>query len=261
MFFFIVVVLFILLGVIEGNRSRLLSVSGSIAAFFTGVIVYAGLGLKGLFLLGLFFLSSSAWSKIKNTKKQKAEEILVKGSQRDWQQVLANGGLAVFASALYLLTNDWDWLLIFCIAIASSNSDTWASEIGSMSKGMPYNIKTLKRVDRGTSGAVSPLGTLASIAGSFLIALAGFFLFHLNVIELVFITVLGFVGNVADTFLGAYIQAGYQCPQCGMKTERTLHCDQTTKLIKGYSVFNNDVINFVSGFISFVIGLLILKIF
>ena len=142
---FFIVVLFILIAVIAGNQSRLLTISGSIAAFVTGVIVYGGLGLKGLFLLLLFFITSSGWSKIKNAKKQKAEELLVKGSQRDWQQVLANGGLAAFTGALYVLTNEPDWIIGFCIVIASSNSDTWASEIGSMSRRRPYDIKSFKK--------------------------------------------------------------------------------------------------------------------
>ena len=125
--------------------------------------------------------SSSLWSKIKSSNKRKAEELLVKGSQRDWQQVMANGGLAAMASALYYFTEAPIWLLGFCICIAAANSDTWASEIGSMSKGKPISIKTFKRVDRGTSGAVSLLGTFAAVVGSFIIALAAYLIFDLRI--------------------------------------------------------------------------------
>ena len=116
--------------------------------------------------MGLFFCSSSLWSKMKSSNKRKAEELLVKGSQRDWQQVMANGGLAAMASALYYYTGAPIWLLGACICIAAANSDTWASEVGSMSKGKPISIKTFRRVDRGTSGAVSLLGTCAAVMGS-----------------------------------------------------------------------------------------------
>ena len=250
----------LLIMVIGAYRSKLLTISGAIAAFITGLLVYLGLGLKGLFILGLFFVSSSLWSKVKSVKKQKAEEMSVKGSQRDWQQVLANGGLAALMSVLYGVTSDPVWVIGFCICIACSNSDTWASEIGSMSKNRPYYIRTFKRAERGTSGAISPLGTFASIAGAFVIAIAGFILFDLSLQDLLFICLFGFFGNVIDTLLGAYIQAGYRCIRCGFKTERTIHCDQNTNLIKGHSFFNNDVVNFLSGFLSLIVSLLIIKI-
>lgn len=255
---YLVAFIVITITVVTGYKLRLLTISGAIAAFFTGVLVYAGIGFNGLIILGLFFGSSSFWSKIKNAKKQRAEELLVKGSQRDWLQVAANGGLAALTGGIYYITNDPLWMLGFCITIASANSDTWASEIGSMSKSLPYYIRTFKRAERGTSGAISPLGTLASIAGSFLIAIAAFFLLKLPFNECLLITILGFIGNLIDTLLGAFIQAGYQCSQCGLKTEKTFHCGQNTILIKGFSCFNNDVVNAISGLFSLVFGILIL---
>ena len=256
---YLFVLILITIIVLAGYRTRLLTISGGFAAFFTGIFVYIGLGVKGLFILGLFFASSSLWSKIKNAKKQRAEELLVKGSQRDWQQVFANGGLAALSSALYYFTKDPVWLLGFCMTIAAANSDTWASEIGSMSKERPIFIKTLKRTDRGTSGAVSLIGTFASILGSFLIAFTSFLLFQLNGNEFILVGVLGFLGNIIDTLLGAFVQAGYQCSQCGLKTEKPFHCEQKTNLIKSHSFLNNDVINFLSGLCSLLMGILILK--
>jgi len=256
---YLFVLILISITVIAGYQFRLLTISGGIAAFCTGFFVYLGLGVNGLFVLGLFFASSSLWSKVKNAKKQRAEALLVKGSQRDWQQVLANGGLAALSSALYFFTIDPVWLLGFCMTIAAANSDTWASEIGSMSKGRPLFIKTLKRTDRGTSGAVSLLGTLASILGSFLIAFASLLLFQLNWNEFILVGAVGFIGNIIDTLLGAFVQAGYQCSRCSVITEKQIHCEQKTTLIKGYSFLNNDVINFLSGLLSLIIGILILK--
>ena len=146
---FIFIILFIIATVILGYHSKLLTISGAGTAFIVGFLIVLGLGVKGLIILGLFFGSSSLLSKIKSTNKSKAEELLVKGSQRDWQQVLANGGLAALASALYYFTEAPIWLLGSCICIAAANSDTWASEVGSMSKANPISIKTFKRVDKG----------------------------------------------------------------------------------------------------------------
>jgi uncharacterized protein (TIGR00297 family) len=244
--------------VIVGYYDKLLTISGAIAAFVVGFLVVLGLGVKGLVILGLFFVTSSSWSKIKSDNKRKAEELLVKGSQRDWQQVLANGGLAAVVSAVYYLTNDSVWLLGFCICIAAANSDTWASEIGSMSKGRPINVKTFKRSERGTSGAVSLLGTFAAVIGSLLIALASFFLFDLTITEFYFILIFGFFGNLVDTILGAFIQASYQCLDCGSITEKQTHCGKKAKLMKGFHFLNNDTVNFLSVFFALVMGILII---
>lgn len=259
MTYLILAFLFILVCVCLGYYSHLLTISGAITALFVGFFVFLGLGIKGFFILGLFFMSSSLWSKIKNRNKEKAEELLVKGSQRDWQQVIANGGLAAIASGIYYLSNDSTWLIGFCICIAAANSDTWASEIGSMSKGKPIFIRTLQRTERGTSGAVSLLGTIAAFAGSFLIAVAAFYLFQLSIKLFIIVFLLGFIGNVVDTFLGAFVQAQYECTHCEIKTEKLTHCGQKTKLVNGIPIFNNDVINFLSGFFAFILGILIIR--
>jgi uncharacterized membrane protein len=56
----------------------------------------------------------------------------------------------------------------------------------------------------------------------------------------------GFFGNVIDTFLGAYFQSEYECPNCGIHTEKRFHCGKNTILKKGHPVFNNETVNFLS---------------
>nr|WP_295972708.1 DUF92 domain-containing protein [uncultured Bacillus sp.] len=253
----LLIYLLIAVMVVLGYSARLLTASGAVAAFVVGFLTVLGLGLKGLFILALFFVSSSFWSKIKSANKRKAEEMLVKGSRRDWQQVAANGSLAAIASALYYSTGDSRWLIGFCICNAAANSDTWASEVGSMSRKQPFYIKTFKRVDRGTSGAVSFLGSVAAVLGSSLIAFTAYYLFSLSVEQFLFILILGFTGNLVDTLLGAFVQAGYECRKCGMKTEKKRHCGQKTTLIKGVSFLNNDTVNFLSGLSSLLLGILL----
>lgn len=251
------IVFLILIASLMGYQSRLLTLSGAIAATIVGTLVVLGLGFKGLFLLGLFFVSSSFWSKVKSKNKKKAEELLVKGSQRDWLQVMANGALAAISSAVYYITSDTLWLLCFCIALAAANSDTWASEIGSMSRERPVSIKTFKRMDRGTSGAISLLGTFSSLVGSLFIALPSYYLFQLHINEFYLIVLLGFLGSIVDTVLGAFVQASYKCEYCGLHTEKLNHCSTKTTLHKGISFFNNDVVNFLSGFFVVVLGIIL----
>lgn len=164
-----VYLLIIFVVVVLAKKVRFLNVSGSIAAFFVGTCIALGLEYKGLLLLGAFFLTSSLLSKYKKSQKNAMEEKIAKGSERDGFQVLANGGAASMASILYIATNDALWIYLFAILIASSNSDTWASEIGSLSKKKPLSIKNFCLAETGTSGAVSLLGTVAAICGSFLL--------------------------------------------------------------------------------------------
>lgn len=239
---------------LAGYYLKSLSASGAFTAIAVGLSIYLGFGGKGLLLLGAFFATSSIWSKYKSALKAKMEDKLAKGSMRDWRQVLANGGTAAVASILYSIDQQPLWLLAFTVAIASANSDTWASEIGSLSKQNPINIRTLQRVERGTSGAVSLLGSLAALGGSLLIAVLSFLLFQLPLFQAIGLFLFGYFGNIVDTLLGAFMQQEYLCPYCGVKTEKKMHCQRSTIKIKGWRFIDNDMVNFLSGFLAVVIA-------
>lgn len=251
----IILLLIVVFGAIAGYYQKSLTISGCIAACFVGILTTLGLHAEGLILLGAFFVTSSSWSKYKRYYKNKVEERHEKGPRRDWQQVVANGGVASIMSFFYYIDPDPVWIFAFCILLASSNSDTWASEIGTLSTKPPISVRTFRVVLKGTSGAVSTLGTLAAICGSFLIAVLSFYLFELKISVALFIFILGFLGNVIDTILGASVQAVYNCKICRIETEKVAHCGHKTKLVRGYTFFNNDIVNFLSSLIAALIGM------
>lgn len=229
-------------------KRRSLTKSGAIAAFFVGMGIAIGFGYKGLIVLGAFFVSSSMLSKYKSKTKKTMEKKTQKGSTRDWLQVMANGALAAIVGVIYYITKESMWITVFAILLAAANSDTWASEIGSLSKKRPLSIRNFKEAETGTSGAVSILGTVAGLAGSLLIALITTILFPIQLWGFFLIFLFGFLGNVLDTLLGAYIQVEYQCPVCGKIVETRMVCHKTVGRIKGYTFFNNDMVNVLSGF-------------
>ncbi|KON87050.1 hypothetical protein AF332_09660 [Sporosarcina globispora] len=249
--------IFILFTAAAGYYFRLLTLSGSIAAFIIGAATGWGFGLYGLLVLGFFFASSSIWSKFKGHKKEIFEKKHAKGSRRDWQQVAANGGTAAIASILNLLMPSPVWLMAFLISLAAANSDTWASEIGSLNKKPPLSLRTWKPIETGTSGAVSLLGTFAAIAGSFAIALLSLMLFSVSFYEALLIGIFGFAGNLIDSILGAFFQAEYKCLVCSANVEKTEHCGQPASLIKGRRFADNDFVNFFSGLASALLGMFI----
>ncbi|MCF2646923.1 DUF92 domain-containing protein [Niallia sp. Sow4_A1] len=231
-------------------KRRSLTKSGAIAAFFVGSGIALGFGYKGLIILGAFFVSSSMLSTYKSKTKKSMEKKTQKGSRRDWLQVMANGGFAAIVGIIYFITEESVWITVFAILLAAANSDTWASEIGSLSKRRPLSIRTFKETETGTSGAVSILGTLAGLAGSFLIAIIATLLFPLQLWGFFLVFLFGFLGNVLDTLLGAFIQVEYQCPICGQMVETRMVCHQTVVKKKGFPLFNNDMVNVLSGFLA-----------
>lgn len=251
----------ILLTSAAGYIHKSLTFTGAIAAIFVGLAVFLGFGENGLFLLGIFFASSNFWSKYKSSDKSIIEEKLAKGATRDWRQVAANGGAAGLFSIIYLFNHDMIWLVGFAVCLASANSDTWASEIGSLSKQEPLYIRTFKRVEKGTSGAISLLGSLASLAGSFLISIIGYWLFDLSFFLTALVFIFGYLGNVIDTLIGAFYQQVYVCKECGIETEKKRHCDCPATRIKGSIFVDNDMVNFLSGLIAAIAAIGVLYLY
>nr|WP_285867938.1 DUF92 domain-containing protein [Mesobacillus maritimus] len=244
----------VLIATMLAVKSSFLSWSGAAMAFLVGLCTALGFGIKGLLLMGAFFLSSSLFSKYKKINMVEFQHIHEKGSTRDWAQVLANGGLAALAGICSILSSDSIYLMAFGIALASSNSDTWASELGSLSKKQPISVRGFKVVASGTSGAISFVGTMAGLLGALFIAVLSLLLFETNTKMFFFIVGFGFIGMLIDTLLGAFLQAEYRCARCGCRTEKLLHCHQETTLSKGKAWMNNDVVNLLSGLLAVLLG-------
>lgn len=242
----LLIVFIILLVSFVANKIRSLSKTGAPAAFLVGICIYIGFGINGLILLGIFFITSSLWSKYKGYQKQVIEENLEKGSQRDWIQVLANGGVAALSSLLFYISKDLIWVVAFITSIASATGDTWSSEIGPLSKKSPISVRSFKKVQAGTSGAISMLGTIGALAGVGLITIVSFFLFSINFKIALIVLVFGIVGNGIDTLLGAFYQRTYCCKVCHVSIEKSSHCGELANLISGKKWLNNDGVNFLS---------------
>jgi len=228
-------------------RAGALSRSGAWAAALSGGIIFGLGGWSWAALLLTFFISSSLLSRAFARRKVVMNEKFSKGSQRDWGQVLANGGLG----ALLVLLHAWQselflpWLA-YSGAMAAVNADTWATELGVLSKTPPRLITTGKSVERGTSGGVSALGSLAAASGALLIALAAVLVIPGTWSFVALVLLGGLLGSFFDSFLGATKQAIYRCPACQKETERyPLHtCGTQTTQVRGWSWLNNDWVNF-----------------
>jgi len=239
---------------------RSLSVSGAAAAIVTGTLLF-GWGSAAWFgSLIAFFLSSSLLSKWKKAARGEAEGGYEKGGRRDAWQVAANGGLALLLCAANQLWPDPLWLAAFVGALAAVNADTWATEIGGLSKSKPRSLLTGAPVPPGTSGGVTVLGLAASACGGLFIGAAAYALLqatpaasHLaadtGVLAAGLLPLLlaafagGMAGSLADSAIGAAWQRMNRCTVCGKEIERAEHCGKPAVRIRGLRWMGNDAVN------------------
>jgi uncharacterized protein (TIGR00297 family) len=263
-------------------RRESLAMSGAAAAVIVGTVLF-GAGSPAWFgTLLVFFFTSSALSKGKKQLKQSEESGYEKGSRRDAGQVMANGGLGAALCLLWALWPGEAWWYAFVGVMAAVTADTWATEVGALSRREPVTVIGFRRVPRGTSGAVSPLGTLAAACGALVIGLAAW---AFAAMERAILPVLegwgwigttgllsdfaesvtanwaatgggfalvpaalvgGVAGAFADSLIGATLQRMNRCTVCGRLVEQAAHCGRPAERVRGLRWMNNDAVNLIS---------------
>lgn len=204
-----IVLLFICAGVTASIVFRKLTVAGALTGGILAGLLYKGAGITGIVMLGAFFVAGSAATALGRSRKEQlgiAEEN--KGKRNAWQ-VLANGGVAALAGLLAWLNPQQAalWQLAAAASLASASADTLSSEMGSIYGKSFYNILTFKKDKCGLDGVISMEGTLWGIAGSALIALIFMITYAYAYSALaLWIVFAGFIGNMADSILGASLE-------------------------------------------------------
>lgn len=288
---------------VSGFKKKSLSLSGSIAAVFVGYLSFACSYRFGLVLI-LFYYSSSKLTKWKQDFKAKIEEDYAVGGQRNWIQVLASSFLATAAAMMFyyycgedqhmtfskpldtsgvlsigsfsvhrttLATYLW---AIYLAHYCTANADTWASELGVLSKNDPRLVTSLftRIVPRGTNGGMSLFGTAASAAGGLFIG-AIFWAFSFAPMDrnsvpdsaaqypvLIYSLLCGLLGSLVDSLLGATVQATYYSTErkCIVKhttsAERAASKDKSIVRICGADILSNEAVNFASIFLTMVLS-------
>jgi uncharacterized protein (TIGR00297 family) len=236
-------------------RRGSLSLSGAAGAVVVGTLIFGLGGWVWGVVLAVFFISSSALSHFRERDKAAVAEKFEKGHRRDFGQVLANGGLGALIAALSVVAPAGHCFFLFVGVMATVTADTWATELGTLSKGAPRLITTGRAVEVGTSGGVSALGTGVSFGGGLAIgltagllgAVAGLVPWSAAAPLALIGALSGAAGSLLDSLLGATIQQVYYCDTCGKETERKIHrCGTATRPLRGWSWLNNDLVNLIS---------------
>jgi uncharacterized protein (TIGR00297 family) len=240
-----------------------LSRSGTAGAMLVGTLIFGFGGWVWGALLISFFVLSTLLSHYKTAFKEHLSEKFDKGHQRDLGQTMANGGAGALIASVYYFYPEPIIIAAYAGAMATVNADTWATELGVLAKDPPRLITSLKKVDAGTSGGISVQGTLASLAGSLIIALlAALFLFidgGKNSWQFFLPAAAGgLAGSLFDSFLGATVQVIYYSPKRSKETEKIIDNDGSpNKYQRGWRWLNNDWVNFISSLAGMAVAALV----
>lgn len=189
------------------------------AAFFGGVIclsvtlqtehpgslaeIHSGLTpLVALFVLT--FLATKA-GKTKKARIGAAES----RRGRNAAQIIANLGAASLAMDLPLFAHPLlhqQAAVMLLGVLAEATADTVSSEIGAAFGGRPFLLTTFRRVDAGTDGAISTLGTLSGCVGAALVTTTGAWSMGLSFREASAAFAGGVLGLLFDSLLGATLE-------------------------------------------------------
>jgi len=283
----------------HGLRKRPLSPSGALAAFFTAFsMLSVPVRTFGVSLI-VFYLIGSRATKAGKTLKAQLEEGHQAAGYRTAAQVVCNSCSALIASVFWSasfvpgstasvllprilvvpgqpyhqwcplssdVTHGWSRALMFVTLghFACCLGDTLASELGILSKSAPILITNLQRVPPGTNGGISIIGTVASLAGGFLMGLTMIISLAAENTTcrqnwatdllplLLWGTLAGGLGSLLDSFMGATIQETRQASN----TKRILPDEfkagpgVEVNVISGLDILTNNQVNLVSSIVT-----------
>lgn len=168
------------------------------------VVLFAG--MKWFLLLLCFYLLGGAFTRYGYAYKAKIGIAQSKGGVRGYKNVYSNS-LAPLAMALcYGIYSSDLFFFAFIGSVATATGDTLASEIGETSRSLPRMITTMKPVEPGVDGGVTPLGEFASILGAAAIGILAVVIGVTGYQGMAVALIGGFLGTNFDSVLGAIFQ-------------------------------------------------------
>ncbi len=225
--------------------------SGFYGGLIMGFLITIYGGWAFVFPLGVFFILSSILGKLaKEISFQK-----VNREKRDIIQVYANGGVCLFLCIISFFLNSHIFIMpMFLASVSSATADTWGTEFGKFSKQLPISIISLKKMEHGSSGGITTIGTIGSFLGASVIGLISWIFLGISLKISIAIALIGFFSAITDSILGAIAQAKFET-QNGDIIEYQI---SGAILISGYKWIDNNMVNLFNTLIAPIIMFLYL---
>lgn len=262
-------------------RGRALTHTGAAAAWLVGGLLLTAAGWPAAAILLVFFVGSSLVGRLIG----RPTALDAKGETRDARQVLANGGFATVGAWIGAQRGDLPLALwLEAAALAAAAADTWATAWGTSGSAEPRHIVTGRRVPRGASGGITLRGTLGGVLGALGVAitaawavpaagaaraeaesgparLGGALAEMIGLREFdplrigAALVLVGVLGMLLDSLIGATLQARFRCEACSTDTESSAHrCGAAARPTGGVPWLTNDGVNALATGAALVLG-------
>ena len=195
--------------ILKDSNQKSLTNEGLIHSAILGTGLMTFLGFKSYLLCIIYFILGSGVTKIKMEQKKKEGISEKNDGARGPSNVWGSAATAMICALLSYFDKSRlnIYKLAYVSSLATKLTDTFQSEIGKAYGKNTYLITNLKKVPRGTEGAVSIEGTIAGILGSLIINICAYKLGILDKNKEILISI---VSSQIATFIESYIGAKYQ---------------------------------------------------
>jgi len=249
-----------------GYRGRLLAPSGGAAVVGVTTLVFGAAGWEWGAVLALHLLSAGLWARYRASAKEALSERHERPGPLGLAPVVARTGWATLL-ALLRLSGPGSIVLYgaYVGALAAATADRWGTEVGLLSAQPPRLITTRGQAAPGAPGAVSPLGLVAALGGTWMVGLASLgtgvlsawieiLPYDRGLLWLPLVAVVAGLGaSLVDSLLGATAQIVYYCPTCDRSTEDAAHCCATeaepAQRVRGVPWLTDEMVDLVASLV------------